>query len=400
MRSRPARGVRTVLDEFHSFCHPERSEGSAPFWQHAMTSPLSSLARAAIGALPRYQTDDGFRIDLSDNTNLWGPPPAALRLMQAAPAQLLSRYPTTYSDALSAPLLRYCGIGQQPGLDVVVGCGSDDILDSTMRAFGAPGDSIAYSTPTFTMIPVYAQLNGLSLSPIPFADDFDVDAERLVDCRAKITYLCAPNNPTGTRASRAAVEYVVSNAQGIVLMDEAYAEFASETFVDLLSRNERLVIARTFSKAFGLAGLRIGYGLGARDTIEPIARARGPYKVTALAEQAAAAALSETDDGVEWVQRHAREAVAVREWLTGALRALGLTVLPSDANFVLVLTSNATHLAHELRKHGVLVRLLRGLPSQPRALAECGGSALRIGVGPWETMQALLSALEEVLSCG
>ncbi|MEO8333362.1 MAG: histidinol-phosphate transaminase [bacterium] len=357
------------------------------------------LAREGMGALPLYAPDLAqCAVDLSDNTNLWGAPPAALRVLRESPATALSRYPTLYSEPLRATLLSYVGLASDASIDVVTGCGSDDVLDSTMRAFGAVGDSIAFSAPTFTMIPVLARLNGLTQLPIPFAEGFDVDAERLVDAGAKITYLCAPNNPTATPVSRAAVEYVVANATGLVIIDEAYAEFAPEVFADLVAKNERLVIARTFSKAFGLAGLRVGYGVGASGVVRLIERARGPYKVNTLAERTVLATMDESGDGLRWVREHAALAVANRARLAGELAQLGFVALPSAANFVMVPTPRAAELFRALASRGVLVRAFTALPRDLPVLAECNGAALRIGVGPWEMMEALLAALREVVA--
>jgi histidinol-phosphate aminotransferase len=365
----------------------------------ASTDTLA-LARAECRALSLYASDSSeCTVDLSDNTNLWGTPPAALRALQDAPPAVLSRYPSVYSEPLQEDILRYLGLLGVAGLRVVAGCGSDDVIDSTMRAFGMPGDRIAFAAPTFSMIPVFARLNGLTAVPIPFNADFEVDANRLVDCDAKITYLCSPNNPTATALSRAAVEYVAANARGIVLLDEAYAEFAPESFVDLVGRYERLVVVRTFSKAFGLAGLRVGYGVGSETLMELIERARGPYKVNAMAERAVLAALNETPDGLQWVRSHVALAVEVRERFTDALGHLGLAPFPSAANFVLVPTSRASVLAGGLADRGVLVRSLSGLPREVAAFADSEGAALRIGVGPWEQMQMLLDALGEMLAC-
>jgi histidinol-phosphate aminotransferase len=239
-------------------------------------------------------------------------------------------------------------------------------------------------------------LNGLTPLAVPFAENFDVDAERLVDAGAKITYLCAPNNPTATPVSRAAVEYVVANAAGIVLIDEAYAEFAPEVFTDLAARNEHVVIARTFSKAFGLAGLRIGYGIGANGVVRLIERARGPYKVNTLAERTVLAALDPSDDGLGWVREHALLAVANRARLVTELSEIGFVALPSAANFIMVPTPRAAELFRALSSRGVLVRAFTAMPRDLPILAECNGAALRIGVGPWEMMRTLLDTLREV----
>ncbi|HEX7940388.1 MAG TPA: histidinol-phosphate transaminase, partial [Gemmatimonadaceae bacterium] len=198
---------------------------------------------------------------MSDNVNLWGTPPAALRALTTT-AMSASRYPSVYATPLRDAVVRYLGFATDTDIDVVSACGSDDVLDATMRAFGAPGDEIVFAEPTFTMIPILARLNGLVPVAVPMTSDYEVDPQQLVDRRAKITYLCSPNNPTSTALSRETVEYVVRNAAGLVVIDEAYAEFAPESVASLVSVSERLVVIRTFSKAFGLAGLRVGYGVG------------------------------------------------------------------------------------------------------------------------------------------
>lgn len=358
------------------------------------------MARAEIRALPLYAPDLAeCAVDVSDNTNLWGMPPAARRALVEAPLSAATRYPSLYGAPLREAVLRYLAVPAAPPLGVVTGCGSDDVIDSTMRAFGTPGDRIAFSAPSFSMIPTFARLNGLEPVSIPLTDTFDLDAERLVDLDAKITYLCTPNNPTGTVLSREAVEYVVAHARGVVLLDEAYAEFAPETFVHLVTRSERLLVTRTFSKAFGLAGLRVGYGVGSMDLVSMVERARGPYKVNALAERAVLAALAATDDALGWVRAHASLAVRNRERMQVALHEMGLDALPSAANFVFVPTARARRLAASLRKRGVSVRAFTGLPTALPPLAAADGAALRIGIGPWEMMQSVLDALAEAVAC-
>lgn len=362
----------------------------------AATFDATALARDAVRRLPLYASDPTeCAIDVSDNTNLWGAPPAARRVLENAPG-FVSRYPSAYSTALDTAVLRYLALSASPGVRIVTGCGSDDVIDATMRAFAEPGDRIAFSAPSFSMIPVFAKLNGLEVASIPLTERYDVDPERLVACGAKITYLCSPNNPTATALSRDAIEYVAANARGIVLLDEAYAEFAPETFVDLVTRYERLLVTRTFSKAFGLAGLRVGYAVGSSALIGMVERARGPYKVNALAERAALAALDESSTALDWVREHAALAVANRVRLTDALQALGLCPLPSAANFVFVPHPHAERLARGMFDGGVRVRVLTGLPRDLPALRDSAGNGMRIGVGPWETLDRVLTVLREV----
>ncbi len=363
------------------------------------TCGITTLARRDVLALPRYAPDvTPCVVDVSDNVNLWGAPPAALRALTTT-AMSASRYPSVYAAPLRDAVLRYLGLSDGQGIDVVSACGSDDVLDATMRAFGEPGDEIVFAAPTFAMIPTFARLNGLVPVAVPMTPDYEVDPQQLVDRRAKITYLCSPNNPTSTALSRATVEYVVHHAAGLVVIDEAYAEFAPESFVDLVTKVERLVVIRTFSKAFGLAGLRVGYGVGSTDVVEPIIRARGPYNVNALAEAAAIAALGEGTDGIGWVTTHAALAVENRARLAAALRRLGFGPAPAAGNFLFVPVARAQVIAQAMCRGGVLVRALSGLPQDIPALAATGGNALRIGVGPWDAMERVLDAFVEALAC-
>src|SRR5215208_552591 len=296
-----------------------------------------ALARAEVRALPLYDPDaSACTVDVSGNVNLWGSPPASLRALTQRQTALANQYPSLYSPDLRNTVLAYLGLSGATDIGVVAGCGSDDVLDATMRAFGDAGDEIVFAGPTFPMIPIFARLNGLVPVALPMGAQYEVDPERLVDRRAKITYLCTPNNPTSTAMPRDAVEYVVEHASGLVVLDEAYAEFASESFTMLVSRFERLLVTRTFSKAFGLAGLRVGYGVGSSDVVDLIARARGPYKVNALAEAAAVAALGPGSEARGWVTAHAALAVTLRERLVNAIRELGLEPAPSAGNFLFV----------------------------------------------------------------
>lgn len=363
------------------------------------------LVRPEIAALSSYSEPreaSGERmpstvVDLSDNTNLWGMPPAAEVALRAGAADC-ARYPSPYSAELKQALATYVGAS---GASVVTGCGSDDVLDLAMRTFAAPGDTLAYSTPTFSMIPVFARVNALVPIEVPIRDadeGYDIRPERLVESGARIIYICAPNNPTATPVSRAALTYVVEKAPGLVIIDEAYAEFAGTTSVDLTSRSDRVLVTRTMSKAFGLAGLRVGYGIGAPALIEYLERARGPYKVTAPAARAVLAALAEKPDALGWVRDRAKLACDTRERFLRELRRLGLAPLPSSANFVLLPHREAPAIARRFRKGGVLVRLMTGLPRSLDAFAQSDGNALRIGIAPWQAMRHALDLLAGGLS--
>ncbi|NUQ21760.1 MAG: aminotransferase class I/II-fold pyridoxal phosphate-dependent enzyme [Gemmatimonadaceae bacterium] len=347
------------------------------------------LARESYRAISLYAPDRApCRIDLSDNTNTWGIAPAVEEAIHQAAIAAVTRYPNLYAAPLKEALGGYLGVASD---HIVTGCGSDDVLDSAIRAFAEPGDAIAFPDPSFAMIPIFARMNGLRPMPVRLTASLDLDADAMLATEARIIYVCSPNNPTGNAMSRAAVERVVERASGIVIIDEAYAEFAGGDFLDLLSASDRVLIARTMSKAFGLAGLRVGYAAGSPALVAEVEKSRGPYKVNGIAERAALSALG---DGLPWARAHVAEAIANRERLTDALRERGLSPLPSAANFVLVPVAAANERARRMRTLGVAVRPFEGLPPLGDALAATGGSALRISVGPWEMVEAALGALD------
>ncbi|MEP6495508.1 MAG: aminotransferase class I/II-fold pyridoxal phosphate-dependent enzyme [bacterium] len=359
------------------------------------TSPAPLYARAAYRGIELYAPDRRpASIDLSDNTNRWGVPPGALRELRDAGVALASRYPAVYSTPLKRTLADYAGV--HPSM-IVTGCGSDDVLDSAIRAFAEPGDRVVMSEPSFPMIPLFAAMNGLEYSGIPLSSSYDIDVESLVAGEPRITYLCSPNNPTGTTVARAAIKAVLAGARGIVIIDEAYVEFSDSTALDLVSAYDNLLIVRTMSKAFGLAGLRVGYAIGAPALVADIEKSRGPYKVSGLAERAAITALTED---LDWVREHIGLTIANRQRLVAALRARGLDVTPSLSNFVFAPVSRAPAVARRMREgaHGVAVRAFEGLRPVSAALQASGGCALRISVGPWPEIESALAAFDEAMA--
>lgn len=344
------------------------------------------LARASYREVSLYTVESApCEIDLSDNTNLWGAPPAATQALRDLADGGFTRYPSAYASALKEAIATYVGVDASR---IATGCGSDDILDSAIRAFAEPGDRLAFCAPTFAMIPIFARLNGVDTVVAPMTVAWDIDPEALARTDARIIYVCSPNNPTGTTASRAALAHLIANAPGLVILDEAYAEFADDDRLDLASVSDRVLVVRTMSKAFGLAGLRVGYAVGAPALVAEVEKSRGPYKVSVAAERAAVAAL--THDRA-WVAERVADARVSRQRLAESLRTLGLAPLPSQANFVLVPVPRAAPVARRLRELGVAVRAFEALPSI--------GDALRITAGPAPARERLLAALEEAIAC-
>jgi len=342
-----------------------------------------AFARAVYDAVPLYDPKRApVALDLTDNTNLWGLPPSAERTLREAPVARITRYPSLYAADLKAELAEY--VGSTPER-LVTGCGSDDILDSAMRAFGEPGSVVAASEPSFAMIPIFAQMNGLRYVGVTERADHQPDIDALLAAKPRILYLCSPNNPTGAVTARATIKRAVREAPGVVFLDEAYAEFAGVSAVDLANTVDNLLVIRTMSKAFGLAGLRIGYAIGAPALVRDVEKSRGPYKLSALAEQAALSALR--DDRL-WIDEHVALAVRNRERLIEALRARGYAPLTSHANYVCVPVANSVAFGQALRERGVAARPFPGLPHV--------GDTLRISVGPWEQLEQFLAAFDAV----
>ncbi|HEU5209321.1 MAG TPA: histidinol dehydrogenase [Longimicrobiales bacterium] len=363
-----------------------RSDGDAG--TRAELGPDRPVLRAEYRALTTYDPGrEPCAIDLSDNTNLWGPNPAAARAVRTAADAALTRYPPVYVPALKRRIAALLGVAPD---NVATGCGSDDVIDSALRAFCAPGDLVAYAEPTFGMIPAFARMNALNAAAVPLAPELALDVNALLAARAAVTYVCRPNNPTGTLFERGALDRLERQAAGVLLVDEAYIDFAGEAgLAGAATASSRTIVLRTFSKAWGLAGLRLGFAVGPADLIAEIEKSRGPYKVNALAEQAAFAVL---DEGREWVEARVRDVVLNRDRLTDALTALGLRVLPSAANFVLAVLpegEDANDWNARLRAAGVAVRPFPAL----RSLGEC----VRITVGPPEMMEPAVDAISTIL---
>ena len=336
--------------------------------------------RADITAIVRYAaTARGHHVvaDLSDSTNSWGPSPAAVRGAHQALGGI-SSYPTLYGGDLKAALATHHGVDPS---QIVTGCGSDDVIRCAFAAFAAPGDVITWMEPTFVMIPVFARILALDVRPVPFDATFAVRPEALLAQRATVTYLCSPNNPTGSRATRDAVARVLAEAQGLVVMDEAYADFAGETWIGDAAASGRLLVSRTFSKSFGLAGLRAGYGIAHASIVAAIEKVRGPYSLNAVAERAAVAALTED---VAWMRATVAQAVTNRERLCSVLVTLGYAPLDSGANFLTIPVRDALARAAACAERGVIVRGFRGLPVI--------GDAVRVAMAPWPVLERVVDA--------
>ncbi len=338
------------------------------------------MMRSSLREIHKWDSDTGTsRHALADNTNFLGGPPSVPAAVQSSASVALSGYPTPYSSELREVLANYIGVGTN---EIIVGCGSDDILDCAFRTFAKPGSEVVHISPTFQMVQVYARTNSLRPIAVPLTSGFDADSDALLTPGAPVVYLCSPNNPTGGLLSEDAIGRVLEGAPGLVILDEAYAEYCTRSLAGLAPSHGRLLVLRTLSKAFGMAGLRVGYGIGSSTLISELEKVRGPYRVSSVSEAAALAAVS---NDVPWVRKAVAETSAIRDDFVRALNDAGWASLPSAANFVLVPVPDATSAFQTLLASGIRVRAFTGLAGI--------GDALRITIGPRDVMQRVAAIL-------
>lgn len=346
--------------------------------------------RPEVRALSAYHVPDaaGFiKLDAMENP-FELPAELAPGLAEVLHRASLNRYPDPAARGLTDTLRKVAGIPDE--FAVMLGNGSDEIIQIIALALARPGATLMSVEPAFVMFKVIAELVGLRYVGVPLNPDFSLDEAALLDAIARekpaVIFLACPNNPTGNLFDLDVVERVVAAAPGLVVIDEAYAAFSRESFLPRLPRHTNAVLMRTLSK-LGLAGLRLGYLAGGRQWLDEFNKVRLPYNINALSQAAATFALSHhavlTDQ--------ARMIVAFRGALAAELKRLpGVTVYPSEANFLLFRVSDAERTFAGLKSRKILVKnVSRAHP----LLAGC----LRVSLGTADENAAFLSALQASL---
>ena len=319
-------------------------------------------------------------VKLDANENLYGAPEAVREAAAAAPLHI---YPDPDQTGLRGDIAGYVGVRPE---NVVAGTGSDDLLDVVLRL--TLPDATATATPTFGMYSFLSGIAGIRHIEVPRTAGYALDLPGLraaVEDGAGVVFVASPNNPTGNAAGIEEIEALCA-LDALIVVDEAYAEFAGASAIPLLDDHPNLVVMRTFSKWAGLAGLRVGYAVAHADLVEPMLAIKQPYNVNAAADAAARAALAHREELLATV----RAIVAERDRLAEEVGALGwLEPHPSDANFVLfdVKAGDSGEIADALRRRGVLVRRY----DRPDL-----ANKLRISAGRPRDTDRLLDALKEV----
>jgi histidinol-phosphate aminotransferase len=328
-------------------------------------------------------------IKLASNENPLGPSPLAIAAMQKVLANL-NLYPDGNAFYLKQKLAEKLGIAPA---NLVLGNGSNEIIEFVGHAYFAPGVDVVVSQFCFAIYPLVAKMMGANLITVPAKNHgHDLPAMlQTITPQTRVVFVANPNNPTGTLASREEVIQFVNDVPDDVLlvMDEAYIEFLNDA-VDLVSlvrlgTRQNLLLMRTFSKIFGLAGLRIGYGIGHPDLIAALEKIRQPFNINSIAQAGALAAL----DDAEHVHKTRENNMRGLDFFYQAFRDLKLEYIPSSANFILVRVGEGQRVFEEMQKQGVIVRPMGGyqLPEW-----------IRISVGTPKQNQKCLTVLKNVLS--
>lgn len=303
-------------------------------------------------------------------------------------------YPSAYNrypDPLQKKLKeRIASLKSVKASQIFLGNGSDEVIDLLIRAYCEPyQDSILITEPTYGMYSVCANVNGVSAVSAPLNQDFELDLPLVfntIDSSTKIIFLCSPNNPSGNLLSKEKIEQILQKFDRLVVIDEAYIDFANDHgFVSKLSRYPNLVILQTLSKAWGLAGLRLGMCIASEEIIQVLTKIKYPYNINAITQQYAYEKLLTTDQMRAWVTEILTERGKMKLRLA-KLKSV-MKVYPSDANFLLVKMTDAKSVYQNLMKQGIVVR-------DRSSVIQCD-DCLRIAIGTPQENEVLINTLKK-----
>ena len=356
--------------------------------RRAFAQILGAGAAAAALPLPRLFAVPPLKpalVRLNANENPYGPSPAAIGAMRDA-FGMSSRYPDDEAEELVADIAKLHGVAAE---EVILGDGSSEILKLVAAAYTSPSRSVVIADPTFEAIVHYAKASGADVVKVPLDAAYAHDLGKMAPAGAGVVYVCNPNNPTGSITPKAALRSFLDSVPPttVVLVDEAYHHYAAssdyESVAPLVKSKPNLIVARTFSKIYGMAGLRAGYALANRDTIKKLDAQKSWDTMNVMALVAARASLA--DGG--FVANGRRRNAETRAHVVERLGAMGYKVIPSETNFVMIdLRRDVKPVIAGMRTHGVHVgRLFPALPHH-----------LRVTIGTPEEMQQFLDAFRRI----
>jgi len=337
------------------------------------------------GYTPGFQPQAAEVVKLNTNENPYPPSPQVMKALAGIRPEQLRRYPDPLGNAFREAAAALNGVER----DNIMCCnGGDDLLSIAVRAFCDERRALTYPVPTYSLYPVLARLQNCPALEIPFDEEFHLPSE-LAGTGAALTIVCNPNAPTGSFIRVEELALLAGAIAGVLLIDEAYVDFAEHNCTSLVRQFDNVIVLRSLSKGYSLAGLRFGYAIAHKDLIEGLIKVKDSYNVDALAIALATAAIKDQ----AYFRQNVEKVWKERQVLTGQLRALGFTVPDSSTNFVLARVKNgsAAPVHEQLAKRNIFVRYWNtpGLEDK-----------LRISVGTKEQNERLISALQEILSAG
>jgi len=351
-----------------------------------MSRYLRKSIAAIEGYLPGEQPRDGDTIKLNTNENPYPPSPRVLSALRKAAERSLRLYPEPLSDSLRSSAASTYGVRPE---NVLAGNGSDELLSILVRCFVGHGDRVVYPVPTYSLYDTLIAIQGGERVGIDYLPDFALP-QSLFSQQAALTFLCNPNSPSGTLVSRHEIERLAKSVSGLLVVDEAYIDFAEGDGVSsiaLIRYFPNLVVLRSFSKSFSLAGMRVGLAFASEEIVADMIKVKDSYNLNRLSHVAAVAALGD----LPWMERNVRRIQRSRKTLTRGLKRMGFRVYPSQANFVMARRKdhNLKGLYEELKTRRILVRYfdMPGLQD-----------SIRITVGTADEIEVLLREMEAILS--
>lgn len=338
---------------------------------------LKSIVRPNVLALKpyssardEYTSKEGIFLDANEN-----------------PYGTLNRYPDPYQLELKQALAKQKNVEVE---EVFLGNGSDEVIDLAFRIFCRPGiDKAITFSPTYGMYHVSAAINDVEMIDVPLDTDFQIDLEQvkpfLKDETCKLIFICSPNNPSGNLIRKEDIQYILQNFRGIVIVDEAYIDFTEgNSMVSGLGQYNNLIVSQTFSKAWGLAAVRIGIAYANKEIIQLYNKVKPPYNISKLNQEAGLKALQnekETQEYLHLIKEEKARLITAFQTIKSIER-----IYPSDANFLLLQVSNADKVYQDLLKEGVVTR------NRNKQVENC----IRVSVGTPQENAALIKALKKV----
>jgi histidinol-phosphate aminotransferase len=335
------------------------------------------------GYAPGEQPAPGERVvKLNTNENPFPPSAKVMQAIREIEPEMLRRYPNPVGQMFRDAAAEVLSVA--PDM-ILCGNGSDDILTIATRTFVPPGGLLAYPDPTYSLYTALAKLEEAKISAVPWGNEWSLPLEELVATKADAIYLVNPNAPSGTFVPSSQIATLASKFDGLLLIDEAYVDFAEDNCLDLVREFPNVVLSRTFSKAYSLAGMRFGYAIAQAEVIHEMMKVKDSYNVDAISVIAATAALLDQESARKTWEYIRGE----RQRLTSELQQLDWSVIPSQANFILATVpgGRAQSAYLKLKQQGILVRYFDkpGLTDK-----------LRITVGRAEENNALLAGIKSL----